>query len=64
MDMPAKYCLYKTTWRRIKRWQDEEVWDKIFKASASTYKGFSNNNINNHIPKIRSLKMSSMLAFK
>ncbi len=35
MDMPAKYGSYKTAWRRLKRWQDEGVWDRIFRALAS-----------------------------
>jgi transposase len=34
MDMPIKYRSYKTTWRRIKRWQDERVWDRILRALA------------------------------
>jgi len=33
--MPIKYRSYKTTWRRIKRWQDERVWDRILRALAS-----------------------------
>jgi len=33
--MPLEYGSYKTAWRRIKRWQDEGVWDRILKALAS-----------------------------
>ena len=25
MDIPIRYGLYKTTWRRLKRWSDEGV---------------------------------------
>jgi transposase len=35
MDMPLEYGSYKTVWRRLKKWQDEGVWDSIFKALAS-----------------------------
>jgi hypothetical protein len=36
MDMPLEYGSYKTSWRRLKRWQDEEeVWDRILKELAS-----------------------------
>jgi hypothetical protein len=36
MDMPLEYGSYKTAWRRLKRWQDEEgVWDRILKELAS-----------------------------
>jgi transposase len=35
MDMPLGYGSYKTAWRRLKRWQDERVWYKIFRALAS-----------------------------
>jgi transposase len=35
MDMPPEYGSYKTAWRRLKRWQDEGVWDRILKALAS-----------------------------
>jgi transposase len=35
MDMPIRYGSYKTAWRRLKRWQEEGVWDRIFKALAS-----------------------------
>ncbi|MCL7402544.1 MAG: hypothetical protein LZ168_07160 [Thaumarchaeota archaeon] len=29
--MPLKYGLYKIAWRRLKRCQDEEIWDRILK---------------------------------
>jgi len=32
MDMPLKYGSYKTAWKRLKRWSDKGVWDRIFKA--------------------------------
>jgi len=35
MDIPLKYGSYKTAWRRLKRWQDEGVWDRIFKVLVS-----------------------------
>jgi len=35
MDMPLKYGSYKTAWKRLKKWKDEGVWDRIFKALAS-----------------------------
>lgn len=35
MDMPLEYGSYKTAWRRLKRWQDEGVWDRILKELAS-----------------------------
>jgi transposase len=35
MDMPLEYGSYKTAWRRLKKWQDEGVWDSIFRALAS-----------------------------
>jgi len=35
MDMPPRYGSCKTSWSRLKRWQDEGVWDRIFKALAS-----------------------------
>jgi len=35
MDMHIKYGSYKAAWKRLKRWQDEGVWDRIFKALAS-----------------------------
>ena len=28
MDMPPEYGSYKTAWRRLKRWQDEGVWER------------------------------------
>jgi len=33
--MPLEYGSYKTAWRRLKRWQDEGVWDRILGALAS-----------------------------
>ena len=35
MDMPIRYGSYKTAWRRLKRWQGEGVWDRVFAALAS-----------------------------
>jgi transposase len=35
MDMPLEYGSYKTAWKRLKKWQDEGVWDRIFRALAS-----------------------------
>ncbi len=35
MDMPIRYGSYKTAWRRLRRWQGEGVWDRIFRALAS-----------------------------
>ena len=32
MDMPLKYGSYKTAWKRLKKWQDEGVWDRMFRA--------------------------------
>jgi len=34
MDMPLGYGSYKTAWRRLKKWQDEGVWDRILRALA------------------------------
>lgn len=31
-DMPEKYGSYVTAWRRMKRWQEEDVWDRIFQS--------------------------------
>jgi transposase len=33
--MPLEYGSYKTAWKRLKKWQDEGVWDSIFRALAS-----------------------------
>jgi transposase len=33
--MPLEYGSYRTSRRRFKRWQDEEVWDRILRALAS-----------------------------
>jgi transposase len=35
MDMPLEYGSYKTAWKRLKKWQAEGVWDRIFEALAS-----------------------------
>lgn len=35
MDMPVRYGSCKTAWKRLKRWQEEGVWDRIFKALES-----------------------------
>jgi len=35
MDMPITYGSYKTAWRRLKKWQDEGVCDRILKELAS-----------------------------
>jgi len=35
MDMPIRYGSYKTAWRRIKRWSDEGIWERIFKVLVS-----------------------------
>jgi len=35
MDMPTRYGSYKTAWKRLKRWQDEGFWDRIFKMLVS-----------------------------
>ncbi|MEM3407067.1 MAG: transposase [Candidatus Aenigmatarchaeota archaeon] len=34
MDMPRKYGSYKTAWKRLKKWQEKGIWDKIFKSLA------------------------------
>jgi transposase len=34
MDMPLRYGSYKNVWRRLKKWQDGGVWDRIFRALA------------------------------
>jgi transposase len=31
MDMPLEYGSYKTAWRRLKKWKDEGVWDRILR---------------------------------
>jgi transposase len=36
MDMPLEYDSYRTSWRRLKKWQDEGVWDRVLRALAST----------------------------
>jgi len=35
MDMPICCGLYKTAWKRLKRWRAEGVWDRVFKELAS-----------------------------
>jgi transposase len=35
MDMPLEYGSYKTAWKRLKKWQDEGIWDRIFRALSS-----------------------------
>ncbi|MEM2179055.1 MAG: transposase [Candidatus Methanomethylicaceae archaeon] len=37
-DMPLIYGSYKTAWRRLKKWQEKGIWDKIF-----NYLAFSRN---------------------
>jgi len=39
IDMPLKYGSYKTAWKRLKRWQDEGVWDRICRRLASIRDG-------------------------
>ncbi|WP_048051089.1 transposase [Methanosarcina soligelidi] len=31
-DMPKQYGFYVTAWRRLKRWSEEGVWDKILNS--------------------------------
>jgi hypothetical protein len=35
MDMLLKYGSYKTALKRLKNWQEEGIWNRIFKALAS-----------------------------
>jgi transposase len=35
MDMPLEYGSYRTAWRRLKKWQDTGVWDRVLRALAS-----------------------------
>ncbi len=35
MDVPVRYGHYSTASRRLKRWQDEGVWDRVFRALSS-----------------------------
>lgn len=35
MDRPTKYGSHKTACKRLKRWQAEGFWDRVFKALAS-----------------------------
>lgn len=37
--MPIRYGSYKTAWKRLKGWQEESVWDRIFKALSSIRNG-------------------------
>jgi len=32
MDLPREYGSYSTAWRRLKRWEEEEVWGRILQA--------------------------------
>ena len=31
-DMPERYGSYATAWRRLKRWSEEGIWDKILES--------------------------------
>jgi DNA-binding transcriptional regulator/RsmH inhibitor MraZ len=33
--LSLEYGSFKTAWRRLKKWQDEGVWDRILRALAS-----------------------------
>jgi transposase len=35
MDMPDRYGFYVTAWRRLKGWQEEGAWERMFKALTS-----------------------------
>lgn len=35
MDMPPEYGSYNPAWRRLKKWQEERVLDRILKEIAS-----------------------------
>ncbi|MEM2668243.1 MAG: hypothetical protein QXE60_05705 [Candidatus Methanomethylicaceae archaeon] len=35
MDMPIKYGSYVTAWRRLKKWQEEGIWERIFNSLVS-----------------------------
>jgi len=35
MDMPLEYGSYKTAWKRLKKWQEMSIWDRIFRALSS-----------------------------
>ncbi len=35
-EMPRKYGAYVTAWRRLKRWQEEGVWTRIWQAFLSS----------------------------
>ncbi len=34
MDLPREYGSYSTAWRRLKRWEEEEVWGRILQDEA------------------------------
>ncbi|MEM2174304.1 MAG: transposase [Candidatus Micrarchaeia archaeon] len=34
-DMPLIYGSYKTAWRRLKKWQEEGIWERIFNFLSS-----------------------------
>ncbi|MEM1575332.1 MAG: transposase [Nitrososphaerota archaeon] len=34
-DMPIIYGSYKIAWRRLKKWQEKGIWDKIFNFLVS-----------------------------
>ncbi|MFH7859573.1 MAG: hypothetical protein QXR03_01065 [Candidatus Aenigmatarchaeota archaeon] len=33
--MPIIYGSYKTVWKRLKKWQKEGIWNRIFKSLSS-----------------------------
>ena len=35
-ELPSKYGSYVTAWRRLKRWEEDGTWEKIWKALVST----------------------------
>jgi transposase len=35
-DLPRKFGHPSTCWRRLKRWEEQEVWDRIFLALLTT----------------------------
>ncbi len=35
-DMPREYGAYVTAWRRLRRWEDEGVWERIWQALLGT----------------------------
>ena len=32
MDLPREYGSYSTAWRRLKRWEEEGVWEKVLQT--------------------------------